>query len=517
MKAPILERLDKILPAGLALAWLLNAALYAAAEVSQLYPGKGNEHSAAAGRVPDFSRAGYRAGEATIPELPVKTNVKDFGAAGDGLVDDTEAFLKAIRATVDGAVWIPAGRYKITRMLVIAEREIVLRGEDWEKTVLYFPDSLTRALGDGKRHAPGKSWSWSGGFVTFAGRDRGSVLTAITAAASRGDRKLQVASAAGIRPGQWVRVVLRDLDGSLARHLHAGYLEGSEHYRGKKLVDFSSRVESVAGRTVVLQRPLRTDVRLQWRPVIYASDPSMEDSGIERLTLEFPAEQYAGHHREPGFNAVSFEGAHNCWARRLRIVNADGGVFFRNNAKFCTAESIRFTADRDRLRSGYGEDPGEPRTLQVGGHHGVLIMGYAQDNRVADVDFHFRFVHDLCVSAWAAGNVFAGITAIDLAIDHHRRAPYENLFTEINAGTGARLWQRGGDPGDGPPSGAGETFWNIRADTPQNVPGFAVKWNVVGITTGLPTGMKVNETWWEAIAPDRLTPSDLYFAQKYGR
>jgi len=45
-------------------------------------------------------------------------SVMDFGAVGDGVTDDTDAFKAAI-ATNDGAIYVPSGVYRITETLVI--------------------------------------------------------------------------------------------------------------------------------------------------------------------------------------------------------------------------------------------------------------------------------------------------------------------------------------------------------------------------------------------------------------
>lgn len=53
-----------------------------------------------------------------VPEdLPV--SVKNFGAKGDGITDDTEAIIAAIAGATEGKVEFPRGRYRITRTIDI--------------------------------------------------------------------------------------------------------------------------------------------------------------------------------------------------------------------------------------------------------------------------------------------------------------------------------------------------------------------------------------------------------------
>ena len=484
--------------------------------MSQLW-GKSGELWSPASRLPDFSYAGYRAGERSIPDLAVAANVRDYGAVGDGLADDTTAFISAIQGMPAGALLIPAGRYKITAMLKISRRGVVLRGAGTDKTTLFFPHSLTEAVGPGKGNAPGNSWSWSGGFLSFEGWDVGRQVAPVTAPALRGDKRLVVSSTEAFQVGQWVRLVLKDPDGTLARHLHADKMNGSDNYRGRELVDFASPIESIEGNAIVLKRPLRTDVRLAWTPAVFRVSPTVEDVGVEDLSIEFPETKYAGHHDEPGYNAINFQGITNSWIRRLHIINADSGVFFRGHTKFCTAESVRFTATSGRLRTGYGRDKGEPALLVVGGHHGFLLDDYAQDNLIANFQIELRFIHDTGVGTWSAGNVYSRGRAVDMDFDHHRRAPFENLFTEIVGGEGSRLWQNGGDESDGPPSAARETFWNVRTDKPQAPPAWADQGNFIGVTTASPSALSRDANWWESIDPAALMPANLYEAQKARR
>jgi len=478
------------------------------AHTSSLW-GKSGEQWTAASRLPDFSHAGYREGKTPIPDFPVRVSVKYFGATGDGKTDDTQAFLDAIASAPHGAVFIPAGRYVITQLLKIDKSQLVLRGEGCDKTILYFPKSLTDVVGEGKTHAPGNSWSWSGGFITFEGWDVGEKITSVTAPARRGSSTLTVASATNLKKGQYIRVLLWNTNGTLGQHLNGGQKEAAKDLMDKKLIDFCSRIKSIHGHTVTLERPLRTDIRLEWKPLIYAHSPSVEDVGIEDVTLEFPAIPYSGHHVEPGFNAIEFSGLSYGWARRLKIVNADSGIFLRTETKFCTVDDIEFVASPARLRKGYGSDSGEPQTLMVGGHHGVAATGFAQDNMIRNFHMNFRFIHDLSVASMAAGNVFVHGQGVDMSLDHHRKAPFENLFSDLEAGEGSRLWESGGDEADGPHSGARETFWNIRSRHAQKLPDWALEGNFVGVLSGVARQNDPNGNWIDPIAPGRIVPASL--------
>lgn len=104
----------------------LAFALSAAGAVSDLW-GQNGERWTPASRLPDFSLAGYHNGE-TPPQVPHGVSVKDFGARGDGVTDDSPAFLAALDKVSDGAIEVPPGRYVITRILEINHHGVVLRG-----------------------------------------------------------------------------------------------------------------------------------------------------------------------------------------------------------------------------------------------------------------------------------------------------------------------------------------------------------------------------------------------------
>jgi hypothetical protein len=69
-------------------------------------------------------------------------NVKDFGAVGNGVSDDTAAIQAAIDyfSSGSGKIKLPAGTYKVTSQLTIAKDRIHIEGDGiWATTILFLP------------------------------------------------------------------------------------------------------------------------------------------------------------------------------------------------------------------------------------------------------------------------------------------------------------------------------------------------------------------------------------------
>ena len=431
----------KVLSFRKALLWMALAGLLTAADP----------------RIPDFSFAGYHSGRDPLPARgAVSVNVRDFGARGDGQQDDSAAFLKAIAAIDRGVILVPAGRYKITSIVEIHKSGIVLRGEGPEKTTLYFPIPLNEIRPNWGATTTGdrtSNYSWSGGFVWIGGRATRRPLANVTAEAHRGDSRVTVSTVSALKPGQWVKVAEKDTPANtLADWIYSGDPGDVRQLRGSTRVSLASRITSVKDGAIDLERPLRFDLRAEWHPQILAFEPSASESGVEDLTFEFPAAEYKGHFTELGLNAVALENTAHCWVRHIRILNPDSGIFV--TGEFNTVDDVVFESQRQGNQG-------------LVAHHGIYL--YGDDNLFTHFDYRMRFIHDITVSE-SAGNVIAAGKGIDLNFDHHVRAPYENLWTDIDAGAGTRLWASGGGNGLGRHCGTRETFWNIRAKRQPSAP-----------------------------------------------
>ena len=109
-----------------------------------------------------------------------------------------------------------------------------------------------------------------------------------------------------------------------------------------------------------------------------------------------------------------------------------------------------------------------------------------------------------------------GGRGVDLCFDHHCRAPYENLYVNIDAGTGSRLWASSGGGGLGKHCGARGTFWNVRSAVPQHYPPpdfGSISINVVAVQTDQPSEKNPAGRWFEAIPPGQILPQDIHAAQ----
>jgi len=71
-------------------------------------------------------------------------SVKDFGAVGDGVADDTAAIQAAITATnptSGGGVYLPSGTYKVTSTINVANQRVTICGDGVSTNILFVPTS----------------------------------------------------------------------------------------------------------------------------------------------------------------------------------------------------------------------------------------------------------------------------------------------------------------------------------------------------------------------------------------
>lgn len=481
-------------------------------------------------RLGDFSFAGYRTGNVVIPDRSGnRVSVASFGAIANDDADDTAAFKSAIAAAQPGqAVYAPAGTYDLYYVLEIRKGGISLQGAGQGQTVLYFHKSLRELrspqssgiyfpidavfpcqIVDPPPKQLGLDWSFSGGMIWIQGQDptdSSTRLTTVVQGALRGATMITVASTAGISAGMWIRLTETDPprtganSGTLARHLHGDLTGAGCEQTGRQLVDFRSRVSAISGNTLTLERPLPVEVRTLWRPEVHRYAPTVQDVGVEKLTLKFPEISYAGHFNEPGYNGIYLTYVSNVWIRDVEILNADSGVF-ANWAYFTTFDDVS-------TRVGPGRTGG-------GGHHAYDIHLLSADNLVTRFNIAAPYIHDLSTEQYGSGNVFSAGTGYNINLDHHMASPHQNLYTDISLGRGLRPFESGGGGNRGPNTTRYSTLWNVRADNDIVLPtcAFGPMMTFVGVGSSTAGACSSMQWWVEKISPGTLQPQNLHQAQ----
>jgi hypothetical protein len=479
------------------------------------------------GRLPDFSYAGYHAGERNIPDASARWDLKrDFHAAGDGQTDDSAALLKALESIPSGVLFIPKGTYVISKRIDISKGNLVLRGAGPNQTILFFPHSLEELFGNKARGTQQSQWAFRPGLINVNGKDPITAetrLASVTTAAKRGSRSLTISSGAAggaIAKGQWIRLVESDppkesaASGSLIRYLYGdikppvpGNIEDLVGTRS--IVRFLSRVRSVSTNQIELERPLPYDVREEWAPEIHRFDPSLQEFGIEHLSIHFPWSAYPGHFKEKGYNALFFQDVAQCWIKDVEIQNSDFAIDL-NSTNFCTVSNVKLTTSASRA---VGAD-----ARGANGHHGIDVS-HGTENLVTGFDIQTTMVHDISVEWYALHTVFSKGRGVDLNMDHHREANYSSLFSQLDLGAGTRAFNSGGSSNRGPHAGAYNTYWNIRASGPLQLPAadFGPLLNFVSV--GKNGGLVNSPYQWfiELIEPEPLCPAELHQAMKARR
>lgn len=425
-------------------------------------------------QIPNVSYAGYRRGESPIPSKQEPLfNVKDHGAMGDGLADDTAAFHSAIEEAGrcgGGVVYAPAGTYMLSEVLWIHHSHVVLRGAGTENTTLYFSEPLERAY----RAPLSGEWSWTGGLVWFIpeilrrdletshwawGSNEGwtdtRLLTEVRGGASRGATRVRVKDSRGFTAGDHVLLVMNNIaDASLLNHMCGDLPQGSYDWGGNasslhrqpnyQTFRWPVQVKSVRHGSIELAQPLRLDLRQVWRPRFESLGSHIEESGIEDLRIQMRPAEPRPHNQDMGFNGPHFQASLNCWARNVVVRDSDNG-FGLSSSKNVTLTNVSVEG---RAR-----------------HHPFICREQSHDNLVE----RFRIsapttplpagslTHGINVEGYSSGNVWCD-GRMDGTFDSHRRLPFDNVRTKITVRNSGVV---GGAKKAGPHWGARFCHWNV--------------------------------------------------------
>lgn len=350
--------------------------------------------------------------------LPVSTvNIRDYGAKGDGVTDDLNAFRMAIQDFFsDNAVlYIPKGTYLIRGTLYLDKR-IVFRGEGPDQTLLLFD-----LQGEDKN------------CIDVLKYDRGNWIP-ILEAGQKNSRWVIMETPFSLLPGDFVEMQQKN-DSTLF------YFPLYWHeYWAQNAVGLIRQVESVRGDTVFFTAPLPIEFRPELQPVArrqgFVTYVSIEHLGIKRLD--------SGHG-----HTIQLKNAAFCRILDIESEMAGTSHVFLETVYQCEIRDSYFHHAHQYLNGDLG--------------YGVVCSFHSTNNLIENNIFQ-ALSHAMLIHLGASGNVFGynfsteplivdTLTFADIAF--HGFYPFSNLF-ESNRVEEIAISETGGA------SGPGNTFFRNR-------------------------------------------------------
>jgi len=455
------------------------------------------ENGPTGNHLPDFSRAGYRMGEQSIPEIksPVFDVTDDkFGAVPDDGKEDTAAIQAAVNAAAavgGGVIYLPRGRYDVhpspdSPYLQITSDRIVLRGQGAGEagTVLFMgapgKEGSIRRLGTVSAEKEARRYA----AVAILGSEARHELATFTQDVVRGQTDIPVSDTQAFSQGQTVIVTCTDplidpkhpspdkadISVRLTAPFRLTHVQADTFGPAVRELSWIAGIEKIIdSHTIRLTRPARFDQPRRYSPKIYSFSGACE-IGIEHLRIESAWPGGYRHHKpcegEDGkiirtareqdylWGGIWISSAVDGWVRDVDFKNMTQGIILSCSSQW-TMENLTFLGQE--------------------GHAGVTI-GWSNDNLIRKVDCHARMVHPVTLEMTASGNVatdckthYEGrnkISGTDTAMDFHGIFPYENLFEKMK---GFYVCP-GGDLSVLPHAGVRNVFWNIEA--PARIDGY---------------------------------------------
>jgi hypothetical protein len=473
---------------------------------SKLFPADWTRgHRDAAGRfLHDFSYAGYRHGEAPLPELAqarrfaVKADATGATDAGPAI----QAAIDAAEAAGGGVVVLPVGLFRVDDLLTVEASGVVLRGAGPDQSRIRFT-----------RHAQMTDRS----HLTLRGDPRAGKEHALTRDGVPCETTVLVADAKGLSAGDDVDLGFVISEAFVAEHGMTGvwrpFLGRWQPFLRRQVVAIDRRTDP---HRVTLDVPLRYPAKVRDRASLRVVSGLLTEVGVEHLGLSNAAAPKDAW-KNNRVHVLELRGVADAWVRNVASFGekahlASGGIVVRNSKRVTVADC---RMERAQHRGGGGNG----YLFEVRQSSEVLFRDCAA--RLGRHNFIQNWGFGATGCVWlrcdsregrAINRVFGrDVTIVGFSEYHHSLAT-ANLVDSTFLDDGWSAINRGHQS-----SGAGHTatecvFWNVTG------PGLirsAQYGNGYVIGTGKETKVLAPDGDWvegRGRAAD-LTPSSLYEAQ----
>ena len=248
-------------------------------------------------RTADWSKAGVPGGIPARRTKLIDVTKPPYNADRTGVSDAQPAIARAIARASDGeVVYLPAGTYRIDKVIRAAGKRITLRGAGPDKTVIMAHNPTYSAVDLGL--AGGADYLWNRPNLDITGSPaRGATVLTVA-----GTKALDSYPNGGV--GQICRVHLKN-DPSLPVVVPAQW-----DYQRKQTCRIAARTPT----TVTVQPPLMFALPVSPAPKLAVAARHAESAGIEDLTID------ATHSPTP-HPVVGMTQCYGCWIKNVHVLN----------------------------------------------------------------------------------------------------------------------------------------------------------------------------------------------------
>jgi len=444
-------------------------------------------------RVPDFSYAGYMAGEKSIPSIPVKVVVSPINDDATFHVQsaiDYVASLPLDKNGFRGAILLKKGRYRVTGQLKISASGIVLRGSGVNETFIIGDgldrETLIRVMG-------------------ASNKALGNRINIADAYVPVNARQISVSSTNSFSVGDYViihRPSTQKWINTLGTAVFGGGISALGWKPGERDLYFDRKIISIDGKKITIDAPLTTALDSSYGVSSISSYTwrgRIQNVGIENLSCESTYDEKNPKDEAHRWMAITIENVQDAWVRQVNF------TYFAGSAVYLLETTKRVTVEDCKSVSPISEIGGQRRyTYFTSGQQTLFQRCYAEHG-----------YHDFAVGFCAAGpNVFVQCQA---------DAPYSFsgtidswasgvLFDVVNIdGNALRFGNRGQDGQGAGWSAANSVFWQCSAARIDcEKPPTANNW-AYGCWAQFS-----GDGYWES-SNEQIKPRSLYYAQLSNR
>ncbi|MGV3706433.1 MAG: DUF6298 domain-containing protein [Arcticibacter sp.] len=442
-------------------------------------------------RIPDFSYAGYKAGERAIPNAPVKVVVPVKSGDATNRIQSAIDYVSSLQPDkngIRGAVLLQNGLYEVLGSLKISTSGVVLRGSgmDEKGTVL---------LGAGKSRET---------LITVAGlqgRRKAEGIKLADIYHPVNTRELTLSGSHKFKAGQTIvvhRPSTKNWIEALGTAHFGGGLTSLGWKPGDKDLEWDRMIVEVKGNKLILDAPITTALDPLFgggHVSAYTWAGRIAETGVENMLMRSEFDAANKKDEDHRWMAVTLDNVLDAWVRQVKFEH------FAGSAVQILPSAKRITVEDCISRSPVSEIGGQRRyTFYTLGQQTLFQRCYAEDG-----------YHDFAVGYCAAGpNVFV---QCESSLPHSFSGTIDSwasgvLFDIVNVdGQALSYMNRSQDAQGAGWTAANSVFWQCTASLVNNyAPPTASNW-----AFGTWAQFSGNGYWDQS--NEHINPRSLYYAQ----